>query len=86
MQQILRSDGPELISALENIDDIYEEEKRVFSDAVRTLLAGTGSVTSRDVLFYLIGEMEATTDTLRLDVLRECLTILMGMKNPARPA
>lgn len=84
MQQILNSDGPELIYALENIDDIYEEEKRIFSAAVRTLLAGTGSVTSREVLFYLIGEMEATTDAVRLDVLRACLEILMGLKNPAR--
>ena len=84
MHQILNSDGPELICALENIDDIYDEEKRVFSAAIRTLLAGTGGVTSREVLFYLISEMEATTDIVRLDVLRTCLEILMGLKNPAR--
>lgn len=86
MQQILNSDGRELIYALENIDDIYEEEKRIFSAAVRTLVTGTGCVTSRDVLFYLIGELEATTDVVRLDVLRTCLEILMGLKNPARPS
>ncbi|MBK5017188.1 biofilm development regulator YmgB/AriR family protein [Pantoea sp. S62] len=84
MQQTLNSDGPDLIYALENIDDIYEEEKKVFSAAVRTLLTGTGSVTSREVLFYLIAQMEATTDIARLDVLRTCLEILMGLKNPAR--
>lgn len=84
MHQTLSSDGPELIYALENIDDIYEEEKKVFSAAVRTLLTGTGSVTSREVLFYLIAQMEATTDIVRLDVLRTCLEILMGLKNPAR--
>ena len=84
MHQTLSSDGPELINALENIDDIYEEEKKVFSAAVRTLLTGTGSVTSREVLFYLITQMEATTDIVRLDVLRTCLEILMGLKNPAR--
>ena len=84
MQQILNSDGPDLIYALENIDDIYEEEKKVFSAAVRTLLTGTGSVTSREVLFYLIAQMEASTDIVRLDVLRTCLEILMGLKNPAR--
>lgn len=53
MQQLLNSDGPELVNAFENIEDIYEEEKKVFSDAVRTLLTGTGSVISRDVLFIL---------------------------------
>ena len=84
MQQILNSDEPDLIYAFENIDDIYEEEKKVFSAAVRTLLTGTGSVTSREVLFYLIAQMEATTDIVRLDVLRTCLEILMGLKNPAR--
>ena len=84
MHQTLSSDGPELIYALENIDDIYEEEKKVFSAAVRTLLTGTGSVTSREVLFYLITQMEATTDIVRLGVLRTCLEILMGLKNPAR--
>ena len=84
MHQTLSSDGPELIYALENIDDIYEEEKKVFSAAVRTLLTGTGSVTSREVLFWLIAQMEATTDIVRLDVLRTCLEILMGLKNTAR--
>lgn len=84
MQQTLNSDGPGLIYALENIDDIYEEEKKVFSAAVRTLLIGTGNVTSREVLFYLIAQMEASTDIVRLDVLRTCLEILMGLKNPAR--
>ena len=84
MQQTLNSDGPDLIYALENIDDIYEEEKKVFSAAVRTFLTGTGSVTSREVLFWLIAQMEATTDIVRLDVLRTCLEILMGLKNPAR--
>ncbi|WP_426607090.1 biofilm development regulator YmgB/AriR family protein [Pantoea anthophila] len=84
MQQILNSAGRELIFALENIDVIYEEEKRVFSAAVRTLLSETGSVTSREILFYLINEMEATTDVVRLNVLRTCLEILMGLKNPAR--
>ncbi|MBC0854850.1 biofilm development regulator YmgB/AriR family protein [Pantoea stewartii] len=84
MQQMLNSDGPELIQALEHIDDIYEEEKRIFSAAVKTLLTGTGSVTSREVLFYLISEMEATTDVFRLVVLRTCLEILMGLKKSAR--
>lgn len=82
MQQILSSDGPELIYALENINDVYEEEKRIFCAAVRTLLADKGSVKSIDILFYLIREMEATTDVVKLDVLRTSLEILMGMKNP----
>jgi len=30
MYQILNSDEPQLIYTLENIDDIYEEEKRFF--------------------------------------------------------
>lgn len=83
MQQILSSDGPELIYALENINDVFEEEKRIFCAAVRTLLAEKGSVKSRDILFYLIREMGATTDVVRLDVLRTSLEILMGLKNPA---
>lgn len=84
MQQILSSDGPELIYALENIDDVYEEEKRIFCTAVTTLLAEKGSVKSREILFYLIREMEVTTDVIKLDVLRTCLEILMGLKNPSR--
>ncbi|MBK0032765.1 hypothetical protein IBT47_10775 [Erwinia sp. S43] len=82
MQQFINSSGSELISAFEDIDDIYAEEKVIFSMAVRTLLSEKGSVSSRDVLFYLIGEMDATTDVVRLDVLRTCMEILMGMKNP----
>ncbi|XJV25348.1 hypothetical protein AB3475_22580 (plasmid) [Pantoea agglomerans] len=31
-------------------------------------------------MFYLIAEMEISTDVLRLDILRGCLEILMGLK------
>ncbi|MSE13700.1 biofilm development regulator YmgB/AriR family protein [Pantoea agglomerans] len=31
-------------------------------------------------MFYLITEMEISTDVLRLDILRVCLEILMGLK------
>ncbi|MCX3311006.1 biofilm development regulator YmgB/AriR family protein [Pantoea vagans] len=84
MHQTHNSDDSGLIYALDNIDDIYEDEKIIFSAAIRTLLNGSGSVTSRELLFYLIAEMETTTDIVRLDVLRTCLEILMGLKNPAR--
>ncbi|GEM_PF-1688839 len=80
MHQIIKSDGSDLIHALENIEDIYEDEKRIFSDAIRTLLTSSGSVTSREMLFYLIAEMESTSDVVRLDVLRTCLEILIGLK------
>ncbi|AMG58317.2 hypothetical protein AL522_12105 [Pantoea vagans] len=66
------------------ISMIYDVEKRIFSAAVRALLTEAGSVTSREGLFYLIAQMEATTDIVRLDMLRTCLEIMMGLKNPAR--
>jgi len=62
---------------------IYDVEKRIFSAAVRALLTEADSVTSREGLFYLIAQMEATTDIVRLDMLRTCLEIMMGLKNPA---
>ncbi|WP_430438617.1 biofilm development regulator YmgB/AriR family protein [Pantoea eucalypti] len=52
---------------------------------MRTLLTEEGSVSSREVLFYLIAQMEATSDVVRLDVLRTCLEILMSLKKPACP-
>ncbi|RNA76563.1 biofilm development regulator YmgB/AriR family protein [[Curtobacterium] plantarum] len=84
MQQMLKPDGHDLIHALKNIDDVYDEEKKIFSAAIRNLLSGADSVTSKDVLFYLIAEMEATTDVIRLDVLRTCLEILLGLNDAAR--
>lgn len=84
MQQMLKPDGHDLIHALKNIDDVYDEEKKIFSAAIRNLLSGADSVTSKDVLFYLIAEMEATTDVIRLDVLRTCLEILLGLDDAAR--
>ena len=74
----------ELLKCIDKIDDTYEEEKRVFSDGVRKILARSGRVTSRDLLFYFIAEIEITTDIVRLDVLRTCLEILMGLKGPLK--
>ncbi|WP_397325035.1 biofilm development regulator YmgB/AriR family protein [Pantoea agglomerans] len=34
----------------------------------------------QEIMFYLIAEMEISTDVLRLDILRGCLEILMGLK------
>jgi len=50
---------------------------------VNALLAESEEVSRQGIMFYLIAEMEICHDLLRLDVLRCCMEILMGLKDTA---
>lgn len=78
MQQMTSASGPELTALLQGIGDGHEDEKQVFSDAVNFLLTTSGRVSRKAILFYLIAELESTSDVVRLDVLRSCLEIAVG--------
>jgi probable RcsB/C two-component-system connector, global regulator of biofilm formation and acid-resistance len=78
--QVLITNGAELVTHLSNINDCYEEEKKIFSAAVGTLIAESEEASRQGIMFYLSAEMEISTDVLRLDILRGCLEILMGLK------
>lgn len=83
MEQILVKNGDDLVAQLSNIEDCYEDEKIIFSAAVKALLAESEEVSRQGIMFYLIAEMEICHDLLRLDVLRCCMEILMGLKDTA---
>ena len=81
MEQIQIKNGAELVAQLSNIEDCYEDEKIIFSAAVSVLLAESAEVSRQGIMFYLIAEMAICHDRIRLDVLRCCMEILMGLKD-----
>lgn len=76
MQQTSIMSGHELTDFLQAIDERYDDEKRILSEAVISLLARSGRVSRKAVLLYLIAELEGTQDVVRLDVLRNCLELV----------
>lgn len=81
MQQLQITDASVISSCLNALDERYEDEKKVFCAAVRKSLEDSGHVSRRAIIFCITGEMEATTDPVRLDILRSCLEILVGMNH-----
>jgi probable RcsB/C two-component-system connector, global regulator of biofilm formation and acid-resistance len=81
MQQPQMTDASAISSCLNALDERYEDEKRVFCAAVRKSLEDSGQVSRMAIIFCITGEMKATTDPVRLDILRSCLEILVGMNH-----
>lgn len=79
MQQNSVEAIPVLVHQLQNIDERYEDEKLAFSEATRAILAASGNVSRKSILFYFVSELENTTDVVRIDVLRNCLELLLGL-------
>ena len=66
-------------SCFHAMDDRYEDEKKIFFAAVRKSLEKSGLVSRRAIIFCITGEMATSSDPVRLDILRSCLEILVGM-------
>lgn len=43
------------------------------------MLAEKGSVTNKDIILYLVGELESTSDHACLKSLRNCLGLVVGL-------
>ncbi len=74
-QNITESD---LQSYLESTGDQFTSEKEVIGIIVKSLVAAKGRVTNKAIIVRLIEELESTTDIEQLDVLRNCLEIVVG--------
>lgn len=74
-QNITESD---LQSYLESTGDQFTSEKEVIGIIVKSLVAEKGRVTNKAIIVRLIEELESTTDIEHLDVLRNCLEIVVG--------
>lgn len=68
----------DLQSYLQSTGDLYAQEKEVIGIIVKAVLADRGKVTNKAIIMYLIAELESTTDAEQLDVLRNCLEIVVG--------
>lgn len=76
MQQTTVNNVQELTAFVQAIDERYEEEKKILCMAVMSLISTSGTASRKDVLLYLIAELEKTQDVVRLDILRNCLELV----------
>jgi len=81
MQQMLFKTDPVLMALIKDIGDNFEDEKHELDNAVKMSLVSAGNVSLKNILFYLINEMESTNDVVRLDTLRNCLELLLRPKS-----
>lgn len=78
-QQPSIADASTISSCLFAMGEQYEDEKKVFCAAVRKSLEDSGRVSRSAIIFCITGEIKVTVDPVRLDILRSCLEILVGM-------
>lgn len=76
MQQ--NASGSDIHAYLQDAGDLYAQEKEVIGTIVKAVLADRGRVTNKAIIMYLIAELESTNDAVQLDVLRNCLEIVVG--------
>lgn len=76
MQQ--NASGTDIQTYLQDAGDLYAQEKEVIGTIVKAVLADRGRVTNKAIIMYLIAELESTNDAVQLDVLRNCLEIVVG--------
>lgn len=74
-QNTIESD---LHTYLQSTGDQYSQEKEVIGIIVKSLIAESGRVTNKAIILSLIAELESATDIEQLDVLRNCLEIVVG--------
>ncbi|MCQ8230257.1 MULTISPECIES: biofilm development regulator YmgB/AriR family protein [Pantoea] len=74
-QNTIESD---LQTYLQSTGDQYSQEKEVIGIIVKSLIAESGRVTNKAIILSLIAELESATDIEQLDVLRNCLEIVVG--------
>lgn len=74
-QNTIKSD---LQTYLQSTGDQYAQEKEVIGIIVKSLIAERGRVTNKAIIMSLIAELESATDIEQLDVLRNCLEIVVG--------
>lgn len=68
----------ELQTYLQSTGDQYAQEKEAIGIIVKSLIAERGRVTNKAIIMSLIAELESATDIEQLDVLRNCLEIVVG--------
>lgn len=68
----------ELQTYLQSTGDQYAQEKEVIGIIVKSLIAERGRVTNKAIIMSLIAELESASDIEQLDVLRNCLEIVVG--------
>ncbi|MCX8957589.1 biofilm development regulator YmgB/AriR family protein [Erwinia psidii] len=83
MQQITTT---EIHACIMAAGDQYAAEKEVLGKIIKSLLAGKARVTSKALIMYLIGELDRSTDAAQLDLLRNCLKLVVGCAQGNRDA
>lgn len=79
MQQMTRATPEaEIISYFRRNENGFEEESAALDAAIRNIVISGNRITTKAIILQIIGEIESTSDVIRLDVLRNVLEIVVG--------
>ncbi|WP_233268250.1 biofilm development regulator YmgB/AriR family protein [Pantoea sp. BAV 3049] len=79
MQQMIRvTPEAEIISYFRRNENDFQEEIAALDAAIRNIVISGNRITTKAIILQIIGEMETTSDVIRLDVLRNVLEIVVG--------
>ncbi|KGT95202.1 regulatory protein AriR [Erwinia typographi] len=68
----------EIINHFRSAGDSLADEAAVLDSVIRELAVRGQQVTTKAIILSLIGEMECTSDVVKLDVLRNVLEVVVG--------
>ncbi|POP43429.1 transcriptional regulator [Superficieibacter electus] len=72
--------NPALHAYFLDTGDMYAAEQRVLDSIIKKLIAGNITLSNKAIILCLIGELEQSSDVVQLDILRNCLEIVVGRK------
>jgi len=67
-----------IIEYFRSAGDELAQETELLGAVIRDIVADQGRVTNKAIILYLIAELESTSDTVRLDVVRKTLELVVG--------
>lgn len=68
----------EIMRLFRSADDKLQAESAVLDAVIRNIAVNGRKVTSKAIIMSLIAELECTDDVVQMDVLRNCLEIIVG--------
>ncbi|NIF23994.1 biofilm development regulator YmgB/AriR family protein [Candidatus Pantoea multigeneris] len=68
----------DIIQHFRSFGDALAAEAAVLDAVIRDIVIHGKNVTTKEIILYLIAELESTSDVVELDVLRSTLEIVVG--------
>jgi len=68
----------ELLNYFHSGGELFKPEVEVLERVIRNILTSGGHVSNKSIILCLIRELEGTSDTAQLDILRRTLEMVVG--------